>query len=57
MQHLVFLFYDELAPGREIISVDEVTEGAACSKKFINNLDQLMIANSDQYVDININNY
>ena len=45
----------------EIISVDKVTEGAACTvllaEKFIDNDDALMIANSDQYVDIDINDY
>jgi len=45
----------------EIIPIEKVTEGAACTvllaKKFINNSDRLMIANCDQYVDININDY
>lgn len=49
------------APGSEIVTVDQVTEGAACTvllaKKFINNTDALMIANSDQWVDVNINDY
>ena len=44
-----------------IIPIDHITEGAACTvllaKKYINNQDQLMIANSDQYVDIDINDY
>lgn len=44
-----------------IVPVNSVTEGAACtvllSEKYINNEDPLMIANSDQYVDININEY
>ena len=39
------------APNCEIIVVDQVTEGAACTvllaKSFINNEDPLMIANSD----------
>ncbi len=39
----------------EIIQVDSVTEGAACSvllaEKFINNNDPLVIANSDQFID------
>lgn len=50
-----------IAPGCIIVPVDEVTEGAACTvllaKEYINNDYQLMIANSDQYVDININDY
>ena len=49
------------APGCEIIPIDYVTEGAACTvllaEKFIDNDDALMIANSDQYVDIDINDY
>ncbi len=44
-----------------ILSVDSVTEGAACTvllaEKFINNEDPLMIANCDQYVDVNIDAY
>lgn len=44
-----------------IVPVNKVTEGAACTvllaKEFIDNDDPLMIANSDQYVDIDINNY
>ena len=41
----------------DIITIDEVTEGTACTvlaaKHFINNDDPLVIANSDQIVDIN----
>ncbi len=48
-------------PNGIVISVDGVTEGAACTvllaKEYINNDDPLMIANSDQYVDIDINDY
>jgi len=50
-----------IAPICEIIGIDQVTQGAACTvllaKDFINNNDMLMIANSDQFVDININDY
>lgn len=49
------------APGCKVIEVSQVTEGAACTvllaKDLINNQDQLMIANCDQYIDIDINNY
>lgn len=49
------------APNCEIVLVDAVTEGAACTvllaKDFIKNDDALMIANSDQWVDIDINDY
>ncbi len=50
-----------LAPGCIIVPVDQVTEGAACTvllaEKWINNDDPMMIANSDQYVDLDINAY
>jgi len=46
-----------LAPGCDIVDVDKVTEGAACTvllgKDFINNDDPLVIANSDQFVEWN----
>lgn len=49
------------APGSEIIALNGLTEGAACTvlaaKAFIDNDDALMIANSDQYVDVNIGTY
>jgi NDP-sugar pyrophosphorylase family protein len=51
----------EWAPGSEIVTVDGLTEGAACTvlaaESIINTNEQLMIANSDQYVDVNINDY
>lgn len=51
----------EIEPTCEIVAVDKVTEGAACTvllaEDFIDNSDSLMIANSDQYVDIDINDY
>jgi NDP-sugar pyrophosphorylase family protein len=50
-----------IAPSCEIIEVNRVTQGAACTvllaEEFIDNDDMLMIANSDQYVDIDINSY
>lgn len=50
-----------ITPGCVIIPIDYITEGAACTvllaKEQINNDDPLMIANSDQYVDIDINEY
>ena len=50
-----------IAPNCEIVTIDHITEGAACTvllaEKFINNSDALMIANSDQYVDTDINAY
>lgn len=54
-------FLETMEPGCIVIPVDHVTEGAACTvllaEEYINNNDQLMIANSDQYVDIDINEY
>ncbi|MCM1103733.1 MAG: glycosyltransferase family 2 protein [Clostridium sp.] len=50
-----------IAPDCVIVPVSQVTEGAACTvllaEKYINNDDRMMIANSDQYVDIDINDY
>ena len=52
---------EEMAPGCNIVEVESVTEGAACTvllaEKYINNDDPMMIANSDQYVDIDIDAY
>lgn len=49
------------SPVCKIIEVNKVTEGAACTallaKRYINNADQLMIANCDQYIEIDINQY
>ena len=49
------------APGCHVIEVDSVTEGAACTvllaKPYIDNVNQLMIANCDQYIDVDINHY
>jgi len=48
-------------PSCKIVIVDQITEGAACTvllaKNIINNDEGLMIANSDQWVDIDINAY
>lgn len=49
------------SPGCEVIALDGLTEGAACTvlmaREWINDDSPLMIANSDQYVDIDINRY
>ncbi len=51
----------QAAPGCVIIPIEHITEGAACTvllaENYIDNENQLMIANSDQYVDIDINDY
>ena len=50
-----------LCPNCIIIPIEEITKGAACSvlksKKYINSNQPLMIANSDQWVNISINDY
>lgn len=50
-----------IAPGCVIIPIDYITEGAACTvllaEKEIDNDNPLMIANSDQFVDTDINEY
>lgn len=54
-------YLEKIAPGCIIVPVKQVTEGAACTvllaEQHINNDDELMIANSDQYVDCNIDEY
>ncbi|MBQ6564379.1 MAG: glycosyltransferase family 2 protein [Clostridiales bacterium] len=49
------------APGCIVVPIDQVTEGAACTvllaERWIDSDDPMMIANSDQYVDIDINAY
>ena len=49
------------APGCKLIELSGLTEGAACTvlaaREWIDNDSSLMIANSDQYVDVDINNY
>ena len=51
----------EMSPNCIVVPVNQVTEGAACTvllaEKYIDNEDMLMMANSDQYVDIDINEY
>jgi HAD superfamily hydrolase (TIGR01509 family) len=48
-----------IAPNCEIVQVDGITEGAACTtllaKKFINNDRPLLMANSDQFIEWNSN--
>lgn len=49
------------APGCEVVVLDGLTEGAACTvlsaRSLINNDAPLMIANSDQFIDASINDY
>jgi HAD superfamily hydrolase (TIGR01509 family) len=50
-----------ISPNCEIVQVEGVTEGAACTtllaKKFINNNEPLVLANSDQYVQWDSNQF
>jgi HAD superfamily hydrolase (TIGR01509 family) len=50
-----------ISPGCEIVTIDGVTSGAACTtlaaKEFINNDEPLVIANSDQYIEWNSNEF
>lgn len=52
---------EKKAPGCTILEVSQVTQGAACTvllaKQYIDNENPLMIANCDQYIDINIDTY
>ena len=57
LQHTLNL----IAPNCEIVQVEGITEGAACTtllaKQFINNDEPLVLANSDQYVKWDSNEY
>lgn len=57
-QHGIAALLRDIAPDCKIILIDGVTEGAACSvllaEAFIDNAEPLVIANCDQYVDIDI---
>lgn len=48
-------------PGTEVVAVDGLTEGAACTvltaKAFIDNQSELIIANSDQFLTCDIENF
>jgi HAD superfamily hydrolase (TIGR01509 family) len=50
-----------ITPGCEIVRVDKLTEGAACTtllaEEYINNDSPLVMANSDQYVEWNSNEF
>ncbi len=55
------MLLQQWAPGSVLVSVDSLTEGAACTvlcaRKLINTDVPLMIANSDQFVDVDIDDY
>ncbi len=52
---------NKISEGCVVIPVSTVTEGAACTvllaEKYIDNDSPMMIANSDQFVDVDINEY
>lgn len=52
---------DQISSGCKIVQVDTLTEGAACTtllaKEYINNDQPLLMANSDQFVDWNSNEF
>jgi len=50
-----------ITPNCEIVQIDKMTEGAACTtllaKKYIDNNEPLLIANSDQYIEWDSNEF
>ncbi len=54
-------YLEMISPGCVVLTVPKVTEGAACTvlvaEEYIDNDDELMIANSDQFVNLDINDY
>lgn len=52
---------NRLVPGCSVIAIEGLTEGAACTvlkaRELINSSEPLMIANSDQYIGVDINHY
>ena len=52
---------EKISPNCAIVTVNHITDGAACTvllaEKYIDNDDPMMIANSDQFVDTDINEY
>ncbi|RRS04367.1 glycosyl transferase family 2 [Aquabacterium soli] len=54
-------FLPRISGGGDIIEIDGLTEGAACTvlkaRHLIDNAQALMIANSDQYIDCRIDDY
>ena len=59
-QHQIILNIQKKYPVT-FIFIDEITEGSACTvlhaRKYINNNHPLLIANSDQYVELDFNDY
>ena len=61
VQHDLRNNLDLWAPASVVVELDDLTEGAACTVlsavRYIDNDAPLMIANSDQYVDVSIDDY
>lgn len=53
--------FDNACEKYELVTINDVTEGAAITvlkaRQYVNNNEPLMIANSDQWVDVDINSY
>ena len=60
-QYFLKTLLSSIVPSCEIITVDSLTEGAACTtllaKELINNDEPLLMANSDQYVEWDSNKF
>ena len=60
-QHRLDVLLRQWAPGCKIAMLDGITEGAACTvltaKTLIDDDNPMMIANSDQYVELDIDDY
>ena len=60
-EYKVDMLLNNLCPTCKIVIIDGITEGAACTaleaKKYIDNKDPLMIANSDQWINTSIDEY
>ena len=52
---------NKCCPEAKIVEIDYITKGAACTvleaEEYINNENPLMIANSDQWIDMSIDDY
>lgn len=60
-KYALFEKLKKISPNCVVVTVDHITDGAACTvllaERYIDNDDSMMIANSDQFVDTDINEY
>ena len=60
-QYSIDKYLKKIEPSSLVVEVNGLTEGAACTvllaKKYIDNLNPLMIANCDQFINFEINKY